>query len=1159
MVLSNSNDLESILKQLDIEKRFHETIIRLCNGEAAYLCDIDAQDFAGQVDDNSVAIAPPVARGLVRKLANFTNVAPFVPTEERTVFENSSVAGIQCAADTLRLTLWHDKGSDGPCLCCAINAKPAPSGGDVRRKLLTAVLDRSGSMTRHWSLLVKAVSRVVTDELLADPFVSVCIVVYDGTATEVPLPASSDMLHSQLLREFAPNRGITCFQAAFEVAATAIQRMLKEHTASGLHPQDIDVATLLFTDGQDTSLPPRGAPSAASANAARAAGDRFRQAVKNMGCASYISIAAFGEDHSPELCQCLSDRYTYINRQEVLSDWLASGLDEMLASAGQCSVSISTPAGITIEEVLPPTLPLNANGSLTHHVMMRLQGPSKGTINVDVCTVGGLPTHACISCEEALQIKSGSFEHHMFNLNKAALELRKLAQELSGKQPSTSEIDRMRARLVSVRQQVGFTKDAAWSAKGSLRGKAALRLHANEVDSLRDRLSYAIGHFDVRDQDQRKMGTVAIDAVLRDAGQHKPFGDNLAALIAQAEDIDTLTTPEELSRYAHKVTLDMHSGCNAQELAQGGDALFFQLHGVQTSSDGDVAMSIDSTAHIAHEAFLILSNDGQQEISLEGKASFTHVGIPLYVTPGHFERVRRVLPQVLGRLFPIACKTAMPERKLLSLLGHALATGRASRGALGAASRAEYVSALLQKARSVHAILSTTTSPDGNSLLDKMQRHAEHYAEQSSDLPSCKDLHSIVAVALVSNWPPAKIAQLGKVVVGEWLRRIASNAMMHWTQEERLWLAWALLGPADASMNLIDQLSLDHVDNMGVAKFEGYNPFTAGDELESLDHNGPSAWAPRSHGLMALRAIFSHKAPVGTPSLIDCGNIMYILTNWGTLCDTEAGLEKTWQRLDAAMVYNESCKSYESWLEKVTDQLCPSGKSECVHAAIGCSTAFVSIVIAACGIDMNYVDSTTDMRHTTLRSAVASATRAFVAQRAELVRQYPIHGAEPPAMRQFTPQRATEVWGAGAVPKNENLYADARAYVLNEETREFPMTVKMALVEKKYRAMGGTFAFRSPLDTFIEGLHRRTKDLHEDFVRQGRNGRSVRKEAIDEMLLRLRWDDSNNQHRVKLSQIIKCIWDGLQGVKSKETISSALWLNDDDDEDWVDVSAHSNK
>jgi hypothetical protein len=87
------------------------------------------------------------------------------------------------------------------------------------------------------------------------------------------------------------------------------------------------------------------------------------------------------------------------------------------------------------------------------------------------------------------------------------------------------------------------------------------------------------------------------------------------------------------------------------------------------------------------------------------------------------------------------------------------------------------------------------------------------------------------------------------------------------------------------------------------------------------------------------------------------------------------------------------------------------------------------------------------------------------------------------------------------------------------------------------------------LDTFIRGLHRRTADLHQDWtgrLKRKTSGEEARSEAVAEMLLRLRWDDTDDKARAKLSKIVARIWDGLEGLDltDRQPLSSALWLED---------------
>jgi len=74
-------------------------------------------------------------------------------------------------------------------------------------------------------------------------------------------------------------------------------------------------------------------------------------------------------------------------------------------------------------------------------------------------------------------------------------------------------------------------------------------------------------------------------------------------------------------------------------------------------------------------------------------------------------------------------------------------------------------------------------------------------------------------------------------------------------------------------------------------------------------------------------------------------------------------------------------------------------------------------------------------------------------------------------------------------------------------------------------------------------------------LQKSTSGDQARQEAVEEMLLRLRWDDSDEKARKKLSKIVARIWDDLEGVDMSgcAPLSSALWLDDENnDEDGVE-------
>ncbi|CAK0817472.1 unnamed protein product [Prorocentrum cordatum] len=422
-----------------------------------------------------------------------------------------------------------------------------------------------------WRRVVSAVADVVTDELLEDPCVSLVFVAFSDQAVEVPPPRRAAELRELLLsREYSPQGG-TSFKAAFALAQAAVLRELSKHAGQGRPARDVDLAALVFTDGEDTSV--KGArgrhgvrlvDQVASRAAARAAGDAFREALRGTGCATHLCVAAFGEDHDPGQCQYLSDRYFYINRGEALADVLAGGLGALLSSAGQCGLRLQLPPGVALEEPIPASLPLDSQGRLDHHVWLRVEADAidaEERLSVDVDVAGAPVLRGSAAVRQAADVDADSFEGHAFVLDLVALQLRQIARGLCGRRPGACELGKLRERLTEAKGRVQPTRAAAHSARGHLRGRAALRERLAEVDSARERLSYALGQFDEHDvNDSRQIGSVAIDAILRDAGQHVPQGPAAAGLARRAAALAALPAPEALSKHGVEYTTDAGVG-----------------------------------------------------------------------------------------------------------------------------------------------------------------------------------------------------------------------------------------------------------------------------------------------------------------------------------------------------------------------------------------------------------------------------------------------------------------------------------------------------------------------------------------------------------------------------------------------------------------------
>jgi len=441
-----------------------------------------------------------------------------------------------------------------------------------------------------------------------------------------------------------------------------------------------------------------------------------------------------------------------------------------------------------------------------------------------------------------------------------------------------------------------------------------------------------------------------------------------------------------------------------------------------------------------------------------------------------------------------------------------------------------------------------------------MEAECEGFLNNPTGLRHTKDLFAVAAMALLLNWPSENVVRLARAVAHEALERLLAEAMWKRSEIERLWLGWALLGSSTSNDNWVEELLNAHPRSMPVVlRGQGYSPLTAASEME-LHSTETSTVAPRAAGLEALRSIFSQTSPAGVPSLKDCESILHVVIAWNQLRKEHPDLDHLWEGLDAIMVLDadgnngvDNAAELAAQMETFATELPSISSAPVLRRVVVAPQEFLLKMVHA-----GVLHRSCKVDHGKVAASVADATRALVSRRIELVHNYPIQGAAAPKLGRH---RIREVWGGAATPCNETLYMQAKrnASARHPNSR---LSVKMAHVDKQYRALGGTFEFPGPFDTFIEGLHQRTYDLHAEWAKERSlsNDKDVhannREEAVQEMLLRLRWDDHDVKARAKLSFIIENIWDGLSGVETKP-VSSALWLSDENsvpDADWTVVN-----
>lgn len=1026
-----------------------------------------------------------------------------------------------------------------------------------RWKVLTAVLDNSYSMCYQWSLVADAISRVYTDELLRDSKVVLSALTYNTDAAEVHLPESASALKALLLRDYKPT-GITNFKKAFELAQKLISEKVGRLQRDGVPPSMIDITTLLLTDGEDTSAPPLGCRSAAATAKARAAGDAFRSFLSDLGCPSYTCIAAFGENHNPEQCQYLGDRYYYINREEVLADWLTGSMDDLLRSSQFCSLKVELPPGLSLAEPLPNRIGLGTEGSIDHDIWVNDVGAGGEETSPEACiSVSVLDSLGVVSMQGSALLSSAKIiqmngaQGHLFLLDTGELQLRQIALELRGHKPTPTEMALLRERLAGVKALVDPVQAATADVKSALSGRLLLSARVEELETRRMRLSYGLAHFDEEDQDTRNIGSVGIDAILRDASQCVPLGAKATKYAQRMEAAAALPPAEELSLFGRQFA-DAFSGCNAKQLSDQGTALFFCLNAVEFSSDGtlDCASPVGS-ALVEHDIFALLSKSSTKEVQVSTKLptsnqaeSITHLGLPLYATLGHFLRAQLFLTEVLGRLSPGGVYVpGKSEYVSVRLLGHALASNLRTPRAT-----AEKSIAFLHQARSVSAILKNAPVPspsgEGGSLLAKVLKQAESFLVDVESQKQEQNLYCVVAIGIIAAvdacWPRQKMALLGEAIVIEAVRRKVERAAKNLSDSERMRLAWVVLGPCDAQAKWLD-VPLEEGKHIPEQQAD-FDVLTAANDLEALEAKQPGEYSPREKGLVA-RLLSAPCPPAfgGTPPFAVLGALHTLLTRWGAAADAHRDSGGLWKLLDELMTNDEGSSEALLCLENVLQRAERIAAMTLRDVLVDPAAILDVVARTYCG-DLLPKRQERQGAESSLRCDLASVIRTTVQKRADAAREHPIVGCAFPCARRPSPERMHRMWGAAATPRDRSLYNEVRSVVHRRHALEF-LAVKDALTEKEYRRRGGIFAFPTPLDTFIPGLHQRTRDLHRDWARTRTMTEGLREEAIDEMLLRLCWDDRDKRARRTLKKIIGQIWDGLENLPTGEPIPSALWVD----------------
>jgi hypothetical protein len=449
---------------------------------------------------------------------------------------------------------------------------------------------------------------------------------------------------------------------------------------------------------------------------------------------------------------------------------------------------------------------------------------------------------------------------------------------------------------------------------------------------------------------------------------------------------------------------------------------------------------------------------------------------------------------------------------------------------------------LFHQARSVAAVFEATLTPSGKTMLADVLSDASTFVTDRS----CRkraNLYDMVAVGLLAQeWPASRVAQFVEAIVEEATRRAVLPRLQQQSESEKLRLAWALLGPPKEDSWLDESM----IGTPYCPEITGFSILSSASELTNLHQNFPDQLAPRHAKLLPWLLSTASRTD---PTCTQWASIKTLLLQWSSLVEdlSPTGL---WQGLDEIMLKDAQVAS----IDKLAAVLNLHGESS--SASLGKALVdpakSINAIAEECLCGVSRPQGLEDDAST--RTVLAAVLKAIVSERTAVAQKYSIKTADYPSasgrVHPISRQRMEQMWGACALPIDKHLHDQARRDI-HQLHSTLPLVVKEALSDKEYRKRGGRFAFPTQVDTFIPGLHRRTKDLHAHWKKQGRSaGEQACDAAVRELLLRLPWDDDDECARRKLTKILANIWRGLEDPSLVgDAVSSALWLEDDKEND----------
>ncbi|KAH3743427.1 hypothetical protein Pelo_15188 [Pelomyxa schiedti] len=703
------------------------------------------------------------------------------------------------------------------------------------------------------------------------------------------------------------------------------------------------------------------------------------------------------------------------------------------------------------------------------------------------------------------------------------------------------------------------------------------------IDILADRLSHV-----VNDYEQHQMTDVRVNAILGDSRQHLPTYMHChtdTTFDSVWHDLSLLPPPKEVySPERTAITIDRICSVDAHFSASHGDAHFFYAKEV-TTKHGMIVKLQRGEGCISFKSFTLLANHSERykkPLIVEScplKAPY----LPCYFSTEHFQRSCQLAPIAMGFVFHDASEPALPplEETVTQTLGFSAIQGAASDNWL----------MLLHEMRSLHALLQFRVHPGSTPKYTQFEQNIAQVLYTPLGVSAENSLHGIIANALLCRKAinPSKLSavllyhSLSRALA--FILRNASNPNAELKTLQHLLvgvfsdkLSAAISSPKTPHLLNAAFTTLAH--SIHSLPFQKIAPFLShtipttvaftiinyifslcNENLNANDFPEFLSIEDIQNSVRAICAINKAKESFGDLhaifEVVDqsmlCNNprsqeqLNSILKLMGS-CAQEASEalcspETVWASLFQASVVGNAQESivnnssayciqhafraHKRWFPKTYSVTMWQWKDPSKYPH--------QIYCAA----MHYLfrNELARIKQTNAQTAVEKQRREKELEtRRVLIKSHPISAIASTKCWCGLPYSETHrraVWGEEAYPDDAALHRTARLNVLRAMTYRSAIT-RSGEIEREYRQLGGTYSFRFG-DTYIRGLHQRTRDYFHDHQRQ------PKADAVTQVMLRLKWDDRIPGASARLQTIIDFLWDCELGKGRRDTVPSSLY------------------